>query len=162
MAPRASGYASRAILSPLPQPLELRPQLQGHPESPPSAACAHVPALGPSWIPSLSRLCPGASSKAILSPLLQRLVPRPQLQGHPESPPLATCAQASGPGPSCLPSLSPLGPGPSQGHLPASLLGHPHLLLTLSAPIQILPLNFPFSLNSSHSLFLWTYQNLSL
>ena len=81
-------------------------------------------------------------------------------------------AMAMPPGPSCLPSLSPLSSGPSsrailnplpqplgprpqlQGHLPASLLGHPHLLLTLSAAIQILPLNFPFSLNSSHSLFL--------
>ena len=50
MAPQASGYgyASRAILSPLPQPLELRPQLQGHPESPPSAPWAQAPASGSS------------------------------------------------------------------------------------------------------------------
>ena len=33
-----------------------------------------------------------------------------------------------------------------QCHLPASLLDHLHLLLTLSSPVRTLPLNFPLSL----------------
>ena len=50
----------------------------------PLAACAQAPGPGPSCLPSLSPLCSGPSSRAILNPLPQPLVP---MEGCDPSPP---------------------------------------------------------------------------